>query len=123
MAAKIELPAVWAGLTTLAQVLRTVEREIDRSGRRTVRTITASENLPNTASTLLVNATGGAVTATLPPADLSAGLRITVKKIDASGNAVTVASADTIDGAASLNITTQWQARTLESDGAAWFTV
>lgn len=71
---------------------------------------------------LLVNATSGAVTITLPTAVGYAGLRFIVKKIDASGNAVTIAttSAQTIDGAATVSLTAQWQVQEVISDGANW---
>lgn len=70
------------------------------------------------------NATGGAFAATLPTA-ASAGNGATVvfKKTDSSANAVTItrAGADTIDGATTKAISTQYDTYALVSDGtSAW---
>lgn len=71
---------------------------------------------------ILGNATGGAFSVTLPTAVGYTGLRFIVKKIDASANAVTIAttSAQTIDGAATVSLTAQWQVQEVVSDGANW---
>lgn len=88
--------------------------------------LTTSVDAAYTASwhdeTLLVDATGGAVTVTLPAAASNKGLRLVVKKIDASANAVTVDgnSSETIDGAATVSTTTQYDVWRLHCDGAAW---
>ena len=72
--------------------------------------------------TTRVNATGGAVTATLPTATSAAGKHFTIKKIDASGNAVTVDGdgAETIDGAATYSLATQYKSVTVASNGTSW---
>lgn len=72
-----------------------------------------------------VDATAAAVTANLPTAASNKGRRITVKKVDASANAVTLdgSGAETIDGAATLATTTQWAAFTIVSDGSGWLVV
>ena len=56
------------------------------------------------------NAVGGAMTINLPTA-YGNGRMITIKKIDASANTVTIdgSGAETIDGAATKVLTTQWQ--------------
>lgn len=76
---------------------------------------------------LLCNAVGGAITANLPAAATAgAGREYVVKKIDATANGCTLtpAGADTIDGAATLPNTTQWQSFTVVSDGVAgWFVI
>lgn len=72
----------------------------------------------------IVNASGGAVTRTLPTAVGIAGKRYTIKKIDTSSNLVVVqtTSSQTIDGfAPPWNIRYQNEAITYESDGANWF--
>lgn len=71
---------------------------------------------------VLVNATAGPVTITLPDATtVQAGYRI--KKTDATSNAVTVAtvSSQTIDGASTMTIATQYATGDIASDGANWF--
>ena len=74
--------------------------------------------------TILVNATGGARTITLPNLSGSDnGFTVQVMKTDDSANAVTLDGNgnDTINGAATQKLTTQYQAVTLEWDGSAWF--
>lgn len=72
---------------------------------------------------LLCDASGGAFTVTLPAAATVSGSSISVKKSDASANAVTIdgAGAETIDGAATLALSTQYEAVTLWSDGTSWW--
>lgn len=72
--------------------------------------------------TVLVDATTGAFTVNLPSAVGIRGRRFTVVKVDASANAVTVDAlgAQTINGALTLALSTQWSGVTLESDGANW---
>lgn len=74
------------------------------------------------ADALLVDATSGAITITLPEAALAA--RVIVKKTDSSVNAITVATpgSETIDGSASLTISSQNEAYSLISDGESWYT-
>lgn len=69
------------------------------------------------------DATAGAIAVTLPPAINNTGRQVFVKKIDASGNAVTVtaAGADTIEGAATAVLAAQWAKTLLISNGnATW---
>ena len=70
---------------------------------------------------LLIDASSGAITITLPDPTLVA--RIIIKKVDSSVNAVTVATSgsETIDGSASLTLATKNEAYALISDGNNWF--
>ena len=46
-----------------------------------------------------------------------------IKKIDSSGNAVTIAqnaSGETIDGASSVALTGQYDSKTVQTDGSVW---
>ena len=72
---------------------------------------------------VLADASGGAVTVTLPSP--SEALLTTVKKIDSSGNAVTIAtpSTETIDGASSESLSSQWEAVETTSDGVDYFII
>ena len=92
---------------------------------RTIRRVSASEALSKSDYTVLVNAVGGAVTVTLPAASSVNGQTYIIKKIDASGNAVTIAAAgsETIDGAATKATTTQWASYSIQSDGTGWFII
>lgn len=72
---------------------------------------------------VLADASGGAVTVTLPSP--SEALLTTVKKIDSSTNTVTVAtpSTETIDGASSESLSSQWEAIESTSDGVDYFII
>lgn len=69
-----------------------------------------------------VDATGGARTVTLPAASSCPGQTFFIKKIDSSANAVTVARAgsDTIDGATSVSLASQYARTQLMSNGSGW---
>jgi hypothetical protein len=72
---------------------------------------------------LLVDASGGAITITLPTA--VTGTTYIVKKIDSSSNTVTVnpPSSKTIDGDTSVDTTKQFTSFTLTTDSTNWFLV
>lgn len=89
-----------------------------------IATVSTATNLTvASAATQLVNAAGGAVSINLPAAATATGLIFSVKKIDASVNAVTLDpnGAETIDGAATLVLLTQWQSAQIQSNGSAWY--
>jgi len=70
---------------------------------------------------VLADATAGAITVNLPTP--TSGRRLNVKKIDSSANVVTVDTpgAETIDGAATFPLASQYDSVTLVSDGTDWF--
>lgn len=70
-----------------------------------------------------VSASGGAVTANLPTAVGCAGKEFFVKKTDSSANTVTLDpnGSETINGAATLALSTQHEGVSIESDGTNWF--
>lgn len=74
---------------------------------------------------IAVDATASSRTITLPAASASAGFRCTVKKIDASANTVTVqkAGSDTIDGAASYVLSSQYDAVQLTRRSASLWSI
>lgn len=71
----------------------------------------------------LVDASGGAGNITLPAP--AADLSCTVKKVDASGNAVTIVTpgSETIDGAATKVLSAQNATAALACDGTDWWLV
>jgi hypothetical protein len=89
---------------------------------RTIDTITGSSTLTLSHNIVLVNASGGPATITLPSAASIAGKRFVVKKIDFSANAVTIqgVGGQTIDGSSTISITAPQGVRTIVSDGANW---
>lgn len=90
-----------------------------------VRQISATSTVLDDDYLVLVDATSGAVTATLPTAAVKEGSQVIVKKIDASVNAVTVEGngAETIDGALNVSLPAQYDSVTLASDGTQWWVV
>jgi hypothetical protein len=88
-----------------------------------VDTVSANTTLGVNHHIVLVNASGGARTITLPDATTCAGRQYVIKKIDSSTNAVTITpqSGQTIDGQPSISITTQYDYRRVVSDGANWY--
>lgn len=64
------------------------------------------------------DASGGAFTVTLPSVAANSGKTIIVTKADSSANAVTIAG--TINGATDLDLTLQYTAITLASNGTEW---
>lgn len=69
----------------------------------------------------LVDASGGAVTVTLPSP--TTDMQVAVKKTDSSSNTVTIATpgSETIDGDSSRTLDTQYVSRTIVSDGTNYF--
>jgi hypothetical protein len=72
-----------------------------------------------------VNATSGAITVTLPKVAECKGKMIVIKKTDASANAVTVDGngSETIDGATTNALSSQYDSVSLMSDGTQWLIV
>jgi hypothetical protein len=70
-----------------------------------------------------IDATSGAITVNLPPA-ASAKRLVTIVKVDSSVNLVTIDAdgSETIDGATTRTLSTQWASVNLISDGTEWFT-
>lgn len=96
------------------------------SGVAGVQSVSTSSTLTLTASPtlVLVNTSSGNVTLTLPPASEVAGFRLEVKKLTSPHTLTLDASgSETIDGAATLAWSTQYQSFALFSDGTAWHIV
>jgi hypothetical protein len=89
------------------------------AGKTTTYTITFSD------ATVTGDATSGAFTVTLPSAATVTGVEFTIKKIDASANAVTVGttSSQTIDGITTYSLASRWSTITVQSDGSNWLII
>lgn len=85
------------------------------------RKVLAADVVEATDDTILCDATAGAFNITLPLASQVQFLRVTIKKIDASANAVTLVG--TIDGAVNPTLPAQYKSKTIQSDGSAWYTL
>lgn len=83
---------------------------------------TTTYTMSGTESIIEGNATGGAFPINLPAASSVIGRPFTIKKTDSSGNAVTVTAAgsDTIEGSATVALSSQWSFAIIISDGTQW---
>jgi hypothetical protein len=106
--------AGWLGLE-LANIQRAI---------RTPQTVSTAANYTATTAEdlVLVDATAGAITVTLPDPARAVNGTWTIKKVDASGNAVTVAAAvtTTFDAGATLSLPAQYDAATVRSTGTGY---
>ena len=125
------LPGDLAGPGLITRLNVQVGRALDvlaMAGRSEVRDIAASATVALSHRQLVVraDASGGAVVVTLPRVRSVAERRVTVKRVS-SGSPVTVAasSGETIDGAATVVLTTQWETLRLVADAAhaGWLTI
>ncbi len=83
---------------------------------------------PYTASldqVILCDATSAGITVNLPTAASNSGRKIIVKKVDSSGNTISIIAdgSDLIDGAASQTITVQYDSKTLVCNGTNWYII
>jgi len=86
-------------------------------------TVTAAYTVPENVFYVRADVSGGGFTVTLPPAQGRDGRQILVKKIDSSGNTLTVgvSGSDTIQGGATVTTATQWGSWLFISNGnATW---
>ena len=83
---------------------------------------TGAYSLTTTDDTVLTNANGGAFTLTLPSPSSKMGKIFTIKKIDTTGNKVTISGS--IDGlSSSVGLVTPNRSIQLQSDGSVWRTI
>lgn len=92
------------------------------TNNKNVATKTANYTALQSDDVILGDATSGAITITLPTAVGNTGEVFHIKKIDSSVNAVAIAttSSQTIDGALTQPILTQYQNITVVSNGVGW---
>jgi hypothetical protein len=93
------------------------------SAQTSAYTIGSNSTVTTGGETVLVNATGGAVTITLPDATASTVYNMhNIKKIDVSVNNVTLATtlSQTIDGGTTATIKVQYASISVVSDGSNW---
>lgn len=98
-----------------------ITADYENSTYDSVATYTASGGIKTTDGVVLGNAAAGAITLTLPAAYDHEGKIYIIKKIDAVANVVVdTVSGETIDGAGTHTLGTQYHAITVVSDGANW---
>lgn len=100
--------------TQLASIARAIKPT-------TGRTVVATTTIAATDEVIYCDATAGPFTVTLLPPDQVQFLTVTILKIDASANAVTLGG--TVSGAISPTLATQYKSKTINSDGIHWFTI
>ena len=102
-------------------VLKTID-QASISTTSPIRTEAGDYTVTISDGTILVDATSGDVTVTLPAP--SVGKKLIVKKVDTSGNAVVMnGNGVNIDGVPTRTNTVPYKAFVLQSDGANWFIV
>lgn len=94
-------------------------------GRATSRTVTSDVTATTADGLILIDATTGNVSVTLPDPNSVAGMVLSVKRIDGSGNTATIVG--TVDGAANPTLATQYASKTIwahvpSAGNGAWFT-
>lgn len=89
-----------------------------------IRTVEGDTTLTNADAVVLVDATDGAVTVTLPTAAGNSGLVLQVKKADSTGNSVTVQSVgEEIDAGGDAVISVPMTSLSFCSSGSAWWLI
>lgn len=90
-----------------------------------ISTKSSNYTLTTADGTILVDATSGGITITLPSAASATESIFTIKKKDVTSNAVTVdaSGAELIDGAVTYALNTQYEAIKIQSDGSAWWII
>ena len=98
---------------------------LDDNLRESVISKTAAYTATARDQTILCNASSGAFTVTLPAAQGISGRIYRIKKTDSGGNAVTVDgnSSETIDGATTNVLSSQYDVVELQCDGSNWHVI
>ena len=93
--------------------------------KHAITTVSASTSLDASYYTIIVDASSGDVTLSLPPVTTYPGQIYYIKKIDNSANIVTIdgSGAETIDGVLTQLLTTQYQKIVIQNNGISWYIV
>jgi len=112
------------GIKTDANIPPTSTFVVNGSQAVTIQTVNINTTLTDLHNVVLVDASAGAKTITLPDATTCNGRQYTIKKIDATVNAVVISGgAIKIDDVTIKNITTQWSSLQLVSNGTQWYII
>jgi len=92
---------------------------------RGVASVSTDTTLDETYSVVLVDASGGTITISLPQASGCKGRQYVIKKTDSSSYGVVVDpyGTETIDGSTTRTISTQWGKVEIVSDGSNWYEI
>lgn len=88
------------------------------------RSVSANYTFDDQTEAVNVNASGGPITITLPLISANIGRLVTIRKIDASANVVTIqtSGADSYEGSSSTTLEDQWALLSLDNNGSQWLT-
>lgn len=103
-----------------------VSGSVGTSGTVDEKTTDYTVTLSDSTKLLNFDATSGAITVTmLAAATAGDGFEVTIKKSDSSANAVTIDgnASETIDGAATFELSNQYDTVTIRSDASGWLVV
>ena len=84
-----------------------------------IRNVTAATTMQKNDGMLVCNATAGAITVTLPSPAVGSGQPVTIKKSDATANAITIGG--TVDGVLNRTLPQKSDTLVIQSDGTTWF--
>lgn len=107
----------------LPRELNIIDRAIKDVHVRSSRTVTAATTVVIGDYLVLADATASPFTVTLPDPVAADGQTFIIKRINGGGNAVTVASAANIDGAATYGLHLQYASVTVCAANATWWVV
>lgn len=126
----LQMPPAGSGST---QMFNRDRMQVNRDGSQELygaigipaRKIFTTTNIQATDFTVLADATNGNIIVYLPQAITCIGRIYTVKKIDGSVNTVTIDGngSETIDGALTIVLGTQWSSKILQTDGLSWYVI
>jgi hypothetical protein len=88
---------------------------------QSVKLVDSAYVAPINDQTITVDASAAGVTVSLPDPSRVAYVVWTIKKVDASANAVTIGA--TVDGVANPTLATRWKSMTVQSDGATYLKI
>lgn len=108
------------------KALRELENKLGRMPvYRPVRSVTTATTIVDSDAVIAADATGGAITVTLPVAAKNRGREFWVIRLNGGANAVTLDGADseTINGATTLALGSQYAVAHIVCTGTAWLRI
>jgi hypothetical protein len=122
---KLVAGATVLGYDKLWAVPELLNKPLPASSTASYQSKSANYTLIVSDGTIGVDASGGAITITLLSAVGIAGNSYNIKALDVSGGNITIAttSSQTIDGALTQTLNTQWDNITVQSTGANWIII
>lgn len=114
-----------AGQWDIVQGINYILKYFERVQKKRIIEVTADYTITLEDHTILCDATSGNITVTLPTAYLGDEYYFNIKKVDSSANTVTIdgSGSETVDGATTKVISTQYDCVTIQSDGAEWWII